>query len=233
VPAPSVLLSESLDSHTATHVPDPSAATSGAKLVAVPAAVPLSGAEAPKETVMNDTVREILRARPSRLKSPFVFPSETGETPVDARNYMRRTFLPALKAAKIEGLRWHDLRHTFASRLVMAGVDLRTVQELMGHKTVATTLRYSHLSPAHQLDAVQRLNRKPTDTATDTTPAAVRTAVAAGGEVLDFPREENGPPQTRTGDPLIKSFIRRSFLDIDRLRSSTLKPLWHKAQSAF
>ena len=40
----------------------------------------------------------------------------------------------------------------------MAGVDLRTVQELMGHKTLAMTLRYSHLSPGHQLDAVQRLN---------------------------------------------------------------------------
>jgi site-specific recombinase XerD len=41
----------------------------------------------------------------------------------------------------------------------MAGVDLRTVQELMGHKTIAMTLRYAHLSPAHRLDAVQRLNR--------------------------------------------------------------------------
>ncbi len=86
----------------------------------------------------------------------------------------------------------------------MAGVDLRTIQELMGHKTVAMTLRYSHFSPAHQLDAVQRLNRKPTDTEL----AAERTAVAVGGEVLDLPREGNGPPQTRTGDPLIESEIK-------------------------
>ncbi len=48
----------------------------------------------------------------------------------------------------------------------MAGVDLRTVQELMGHKTITMMLRYSHLSPAHQLEVVQRLNRKPTATAT-------------------------------------------------------------------
>ena len=52
---------------------------------------------------------------------------------------------------------WHDLRHTFASRLVMAGVDIRTVQELMGHKTIQVTLRYAHLAPQHQLEAVQRL----------------------------------------------------------------------------
>ena len=44
----------------------------------------------------------------------------------------------------------------------MKGVDLRAVQELLGHKTIAMTQRYPHLSPAHQLDAVQRLNRKPT-----------------------------------------------------------------------
>ena len=69
------------------------------------------------------------------------------------------SFVPALPTAKIEGARSHDLRHTFASPLVMAGVDLRTVQDLLGHKTLAMTLWYSRLSPAHQLDAVQRLNR--------------------------------------------------------------------------
>ena len=64
---------------------------------------------------------------------------------------MSWVFVPALARAGIENLHWHDLRHTFASRLVMKGVDLRTVQELMGHKTITMTLRYSHLSPAHQL----------------------------------------------------------------------------------
>ena len=134
------------------------------------------------------------------LKGAFVFPSATEETPIDAQNFVNRVFLPALKAAKIEGFTWHCLRHTFASRLVMAGVDIRTVQELLGHKTLAMTLRYSHLSPEHQLDAVQRLNRKPTDTATDTEQVADKTAVAGAGEVVELPRRETGGAWTRTTD---------------------------------
>ena len=52
--------------------------------------------------------------------------------------------------------------------LVMAGVDLRTVQELMGHKTITMTVRYAHLAPAHQREAIERLAQKRTDTTTDT-----------------------------------------------------------------
>ena len=73
--------------------------------------------------------------------------------------------------ANIKNFRWHDLRHTFESRLVMAGVDIRTVQELMGHKTIQVTLPYAHLAPQHQLEAVQRLcdtGVAPTDTRTST-----------------------------------------------------------------
>ncbi len=106
---------------------------------------------------MNDRVMEILRSLPSRLKSEWVFPSETGETPLNANNFINRVFGPALKDAKISDFRWHDFRHTFGSRLVMAGVDLRTVQELMRHKTIKMTIRYTHLSPTHTLEAVNKL----------------------------------------------------------------------------
>ncbi len=108
---------------------------------------------------MNDRVMEILRGLPSRLKSEWVFPSETGETPLNPNNFINRVFNPALSEAKpeISDFHWHDLRHTFASRLTMAGVDLRTVQQLMRHKTIAMTLRYSHLSPTHTLEAVNKL----------------------------------------------------------------------------
>jgi site-specific recombinase XerD len=80
----------------------------------------------------------------------------------------RRWFEPALKDAKVANFSWHCLRHTFASRLVMAGVDIRTVQELLGHKTIAMTVRYCHLAPKHTLAAVERLDA-PTETPTDTT----------------------------------------------------------------
>jgi len=170
---------------------------------------------------MNDTVREILRTRPSRLKSAYVFPSQTGETPIDARNYMNRVFLKALRRAGIQGFRWHDLRHTFASRLVMKGVDLRTVQELLGHRTITMTLRYSHLSPAHQLDAVQRLNAPPTGTATDTGKHQARAVAGGTAQVAESQREKNAPWVIRTPDLLIRS---------QALYPSELRAHWRFAQ---
>jgi integrase len=60
-------------------------------------------------------------------------------------------------ASRLDGFTWHSRRHTFASRLVMAGVDVRTIQELGGWKTLAMVQRYAHLAPQHLRAAVDRL----------------------------------------------------------------------------
>jgi site-specific recombinase XerD len=130
--------------------------------------IPRTKAGRTRHVPMNAEVRAILGALESRLRSPYVVPSAKGSTPLDAHNFICRVFAPALRRAGIHDFRWHDLRHTFASRLVMRGVDLRSVQELLGHTDIKMTLRYSHLSPAHLLAAVERLPAPPTGTATRT-----------------------------------------------------------------
>lgn len=85
-------------------------------------------------------------------RSIWVFPSETQETPLDPRNFYDRVWIPAVKQAGIEWVTWHDLRHTFASRLAMAGHNDGTIAALLRHATTALVKRYAHLSPSH-LDA--------------------------------------------------------------------------------
>lgn len=82
-----------------------------------------------------------------------IFVGRTGERLLGPRHW----FEDAVKKAGLVDFTWHDLRHTFASRLVMADVDIRTVAELMGHKKIQMTMRYAHLAPEHKLVAVERL----------------------------------------------------------------------------
>ncbi|MCY1552644.1 Tyrosine recombinase XerD [compost metagenome] len=68
---------------------------------------------------------------------------------------VKTAWLELLKNAGVEDFRWHDMRHDFASRLVMAGVPLNTVRDLLGHSDIKMTLRYAHLAPDSKAAAVE------------------------------------------------------------------------------
>jgi site-specific recombinase XerD len=89
------------------------------------------------------------------IKSGLVFPNKSGKR----FNDIKKSWATILRDASIENFRWHDMRHHFASRLVMAGVDLNTTRELLGHADIKMTLRYAHLAPEHKAQAVARLDR--------------------------------------------------------------------------
>lgn len=88
---------------------------------------------------------------------PYVFPNTKTMEPFFSGD---KPFAAALKKADITDFRFHDLRHTYASHLVMSGVDLTTVMHLMGHKSLKMTLRYAHLAPSHKEKAISALGQR-------------------------------------------------------------------------
>ena len=86
----------------------------------------------------------------------LVFPSE--KDPSKSFTDLKKAWATLLKNAGIEKFRWHDMRHDFASKLVMRGVALNTVRELLGHADLKMTLRYAHLAPGVTMEAVEILD---------------------------------------------------------------------------
>jgi integrase len=114
----------------------------------------VTGKTGPREVRVNRAARQCLsrmrrRTRPEQI---FITPERNAGV-VDRRVWFER----AAKRALASKFRWHDLRHTFCSRLVAAGVPLLEVQQLAGHASYGTTLRYAHLSPDHRRKAVEKI----------------------------------------------------------------------------
>jgi integrase len=118
--------------------------------------IPVTKSGIGRHVHMNDVVIETLQRLPRMLHNAHVFygrkpgePLHNGIKNSDWKRYLRK--------AGIEDFHWHDLRHTFASRLVMKGIDLYTVSKLLGHSALEVTERYAHLASAHLQKAVNSL----------------------------------------------------------------------------
>ena len=100
----------------------------------------------------------ILKRRIAECGGPFLFPHR--HDPNRPLTTMQKAHLAALESSGIrQRFRLYDLRHTFGSRSAMAGVDLSTLKELMGHSDISTTMRYVHPTPEHKRAAVEKLER--------------------------------------------------------------------------
>jgi site-specific recombinase XerD len=111
-----------------------------------------------RHIVANRSALKALRTLKSLQPEDAVFVSP--DATENATRDWRRWLEAAVKKAKVDDFHWHDLRHTFASRLVMRGVDIRTVQELLGHKSIVMTMKYAHLARDHRQAAAEKMNDK-------------------------------------------------------------------------
>ena len=105
-----------------------------------------------RQIPVNDELAEIFREarRVDELKSAFVFCDSQGKRFHDVRS----SFGNILRRAKIEDFTFHDLRHTFASHFIMQGGSITSLQKLLGHASLAMTMRYAHLSKGHLQEAM-------------------------------------------------------------------------------
>jgi len=103
---------------------------------------------------LNQTLYQELFNLQQKARGEYVFSDKNGNPFGD----IKKGFSAAVSRAGIKNFRFHDLRHTFGSHLVMQGIDLRTVQQIMGHKEIKMTMRYAHLSPEYVQKAVEKLD---------------------------------------------------------------------------
>ena len=114
---------------------------------------------------VNNALHNVLnRLGSENGQCPYVFFNpETMKPYVD----MKKGFKAACRRAGIEGLRFHDLRHTFATRLVAKGADIETIRDLLGHHSITVTQRYTHSNDDRKRAAVDLLSGKAEDKSCD------------------------------------------------------------------
>jgi integrase len=119
--------------------------------------IPLPKGGRTRHVPLNWDAIKILRSLNSLL-CPWVFPRPSKPLlPCSAQTFVNKAYTPALRQAGILGVCWHTLRHTAASRMVAAGVDLYAIKEILGHRDIQTTMRYAHLSPGYLHEAINRI----------------------------------------------------------------------------
>lgn len=142
--------------------------------------IPRTKNDEPIHLPLNDAALTVLRKlKESSKGKERVFISQENGEPL---NCPKHWFTNAVRLAGVQDFRWHDLRHTFATRLRQRGVALEDIADLLGHKTLAMTKRYAHISMERLHAAVKQLSVTPTDTTTDTEPSKLtQVAMAVAG----------------------------------------------------
>jgi integrase len=167
----------------------------------------------PLSLPLNATAKRTLEALHAdrNPESPWVFPHKSGRKAGQPVEDIKNGFHAALEAAEIQDFTWHDLRHTFASWLIMRGASLRSVAELLGHQSLKMTMRYAHLSPAYLSAEVSLLDAPAAKPATRRKGKRARKGqrrakpTQLAKEAREFVRKFGSSGWTRTSNPPVNS----------------------------
>ncbi|MCL2791272.1 MAG: site-specific integrase [Desulfobulbus sp.] len=115
----------------------------------------------PRRVPLTDTAKRLLSRMQQEQKtnSPYVFLPPGKVDLVQPHRYFRRSFATACRSAGIDNFTLYGLRHSAASYLIMNGVDIRTVAEIMGHRNISQTMKYTHFLDAHKIAAIGAIDR--------------------------------------------------------------------------
>ena len=165
----------------------------------------------PHALPLNATVLTTLQALYNQRvpDCPYAFAHSTGRKTGEPVQDVKNAFHTALEMAEIKDFTWHDLRHTFASWLIMKGASLRSVAELLGHRGLRMVMRYAHLSPAYLSAEVGLLDAPPPQPPPSSERATkgqrASKAVPPGAKIVKFPKESGSSGWIRTSNPPVNS----------------------------